>query len=76
MHVLFIPRVKFILCSITQSIFLHSHENGCTSLSEKPKKMKLEIFHAENTTTKIFLEFVIFEYAKSNVPNRHISSNK
>lgn len=66
--------VKFSLCNISQLIFLHSHGSGYTSLSKKPKKMKLENFHAEKTTTKTFLEFLILEYAKSDVPNRYISS--
>lgn len=76
MHALFIPWVNFILCDTTQLIFPHSCESGYTSLPEKPKKMKLEIFHPGKTTTKKCLEFVVFECAKSSVPNRCTSSNK
>lgn len=57
---------------VTQLIFVHSLEGdrNYTSLSEKPKEMKLEVLHAEKTTKK-FLKFVLFVYAKSNMLNGH-----
>lgn len=75
MHTVFIASVKFILCDISQLIFLHSHESG---------KLHQLIWEAQENKARICTlkrplqknSRICFDYAKSNVPNSSISSNK